>query len=98
MMRGFWSETNWRLEHDALLMPNGQRLLLKHIMQWRADHLMGNVDLSGKWPGWKVRQQYLIAPGGSMRQGRIPEHVMRHLVQVHDTERVDLSRRQLVLF
>jgi len=56
------------------------------------------VDLSGKWPGWKVRQQYLIAPGGSMRQGRIPEHVMRHLVQVHDTERVDLSRRQLVLF
>ena len=59
---------------------------------------MGNVDLSGKWPGWKVRQQYLIAPGGSMRQGRIPEHVMRHLVQVHDMERVDLSRRQLVLF
>ena len=97
-MRGFWSDTQWRIEGDALLMPNGQRLALKHIMQWRSDVIAGRYDLSGKWPGWKVRQQYLIAPGGSTRQGCIPEHVMRHIVQMHDMERRDHSRRQLALF
>jgi len=33
-----------------------------------------------------------------MHQGRIPEHVMRHIVHMHDIERLDLKRRQLVLF
>jgi hypothetical protein len=45
-MRGFWSESNWRLDGDALLMPNGQRITLKHILQWRADQVEGRHDLS----------------------------------------------------
>jgi hypothetical protein len=97
-MRGFWSETNWRLDDDALLMPNGQRIALKHILQWRADQVEGRHDLSGKWPGWRVRQQWLIAPGGSIRRGRIAEHVLRHVMQMSEIEQKELSRRQLALF
>ena len=97
-MRGFWSETKWRIDGDALLMPNGQRLPLKHIVQWRSDMMIGRFDLSGKWPGWRVRQQFLIAPGGTIRQGCISEHTMRHLVKMHDMERRDASQRQLTLF
>lgn len=97
-MRGFWSETNWRLDGGALLMPNGQRITLKQIVQWRADVIDGRHDLSGKWPGWRVRQQWLIAPGGSIRQGRIAEHTMRQIVAAWDWDRKDSSRRQLALF
>jgi hypothetical protein len=97
-MRGFWSESNWRLDGDALLMPNGQRITLKHILQWRADQVEGRHDLSGQWSGWRIRQQWLIAPGGTIRQGRIPEHVMRQVVRTWDWERKVHSRRQLPLF
>lgn len=46
-MRGFWSVKNWRLDGDALLMPNGQRLSLKDIREWREDLYAGNADLTG---------------------------------------------------
>jgi len=97
-MRGFWSETNWRLDGDALLMPSGQRLSLKYILQWRADLVEGRCDLPGKWSGWRVRQQWLIPPGGSLRQHRIAEHVMRYHINAYDWDRKEISRRQLVLF
>lgn len=97
-MRGLWSETNWRLDDDALVLPNGHRITLKHILQWRADLIEGRFDLTGKWPGWRIRQQFLIAPGGSMKRGRIPEWYLRHLVQQYDADRLDHSRRQLPLF
>jgi hypothetical protein len=58
----------------------------------------GRHDLSGKWPGWRVRQQWLIAPGGSIRRGRIAEHVLRHVMQMSEIEQKELSRRQLALF
>ncbi|CAM5409305.1 hypothetical protein RLIN73S_02296 [Rhodanobacter lindaniclasticus] len=41
-MQGFWS---WRLDNDALLLPNGQRLHLRDIRQWQADLIAGNADL-----------------------------------------------------
>jgi hypothetical protein len=97
-MRGFWSEKNWRLDDDALLMPNGWRVPLKDVLQWRDDLITGRHDLSGKWSGWRVRQQWLIAPGGSMRHHCIAEHVMRHRVSKWDWERKEISRRQLTLF
>ncbi len=53
---------NWRLDDDALLMPNGQRIAVRQILQWKADQLNGHHGLTRKWPGWRVRQQWLIAP------------------------------------
>lgn len=50
-MRGFWSETSWRLDGDARLLPNGQRLTLASIRQWQADLIEGRCDLPGKWSG-----------------------------------------------
>lgn len=97
-MRGFWSEKNWRLDGDALLMPNGQALKLKQIVQWRADCIDGRHDLSGKWPGWRVRQQWLIAPGGTIRQGRIAQHVLQQLMRMNEWDEKEISRRQLALF
>ncbi|MGC1548994.1 MAG: hypothetical protein WA777_10735 [Rhodanobacter sp.] len=97
-MQGFWSDKNWRLDGAALVLPNGQRIGLKEIVQWRSDLMVGQFDLTGRWPGWRVRQHWLIAPGGSMRRGRISEHHLRHLMQMHDWDLKDASRRQLVLF
>lgn len=97
-MRGFWSESNWRLDGAELVIPNGQRIALKQILQQRADLIEGRADLPAKWSGWRVRQQWLIAPGGTLRRGRIAEHAMRHIVQSWDWERNEASRRQLDLF
>ncbi|OOG55759.1 hypothetical protein B0E47_07730 [Rhodanobacter sp. B05] len=97
-MHGFWSETNWRLDGDALLMPNGWRLPLRDVLQWRDDLMQGRHDLGGRWSGWRVRQQWLIAPGGSVRQHRIAEHVMRQHIRTADWDRQELGRRQLTLF
>ncbi|MHB1271511.1 MAG: hypothetical protein ACYCZD_01870 [Rhodanobacter sp.] len=97
-MRGFWTESQWRIDGADLVLPNGQRLALSNIRQWRANLIDGNLDLCGRWPGWRVRQHYLIAPGGSLRRGRIAERTLRHIVQGHDTERIEHSRRQLGLF
>jgi len=98
MMRGFWNEERWVLDGDALLMPNGRRLLLRDILRWQSDVIEGRHDLSGHWHGWRVRSQFLIAPAGTIKRRRIAEHAMRHLVQMHDFERLDVSRRQLTLF
>lgn len=97
-MRGFWSEKNWRLDGDALLMPSGQRISLRHILKWRADLIEGRSDLTGKWNGWRIRQQWLIPPGGTMRQNRIAQHVLAHDIRVGEWERQESSRRQLTLF
>lgn len=97
-MRGLWSESNWRLDHDALILPNQQRIALALIRDWREQQVTGNVDLAGQWRGWRVRQQWLIPPGGSMRRFRISERYARHLAQAEDWERTDISRRQLALF
>lgn len=97
-MRGFWSETNWRLDDGALVMPNGQRITLKQISQWRTDLIDGRYDLTGRWPGWRIRQHYLIAPGGTLRQKRISERQLHMIVQMHDWDRLEQSRRQLSLF
>jgi hypothetical protein len=97
-MRGFWSERNWRLDDGALLMPNGHRLTLKQILQWRVDLIEGRCDLPGKWTGWSVRQQWLIPPGGSMRQNRIAQHVLAHEIKCWDWDRKEISRLQLQLF
>jgi hypothetical protein len=98
MMRGLWNEANWRLDGDALLMPNGWRIPLQDIRQWRADTLEGRHDLTGCWSGWRIRQQWLIPPGCSPRRGAIAEHCVRHLAMVNDWARLDLQRRQLRLF
>lgn len=97
-MRGFWNEKNWRLDTDALLMPNGQRLPLKNILQWRVDLIEGRCDLPGKWSGWRVRQQWLIPPGGSIRQHRIAQHVLEHEIREFDWTRKEIGRLQLCLF
>ena len=81
-----------------LLMPNGQRISLKHILQWRADLIEGRFDLTGKWSGWRVRQQWLIPPGGTMRQNRIAQHVLDHHIRSWEWERKEVSRLQLSLF
>jgi hypothetical protein len=97
-MRGFWSEKNWRLDDDALLMPNGQRVQLKAVLQWRADLIDGRFDLTGKWSGWRVRQQWLIPPGGSIRQNRIAQRMLEHDIRTWDWDRKEISRLQLSLF
>ncbi|MGB5853108.1 MAG: hypothetical protein WBG85_12525 [Rhodanobacter sp.] len=97
-MQGFWSPKNWRLDDDALLLPSGQRIALRHIRQWQADRIAGSYDLTGKWPGWRVRQQWLIAPGGTIKRGRIAQHVLRQLMQFSEWEQQETSRRQLALF
>lgn len=61
-MRGLWSEANWFLDDDALLLPNGHRLKLTTIRQWQEDLLIGQFDLTGKWAGWRIRQQWLYRP------------------------------------
>ena len=58
-MRGFWSESRWRLDHADLVLPNGNRIALKQILQDRADLIEGRANLPGKWAGWRIRQQYL---------------------------------------
>lgn len=97
-MRGFWTEKNWTLDHDALVLPNGQRLTLASIRDWRARLLVGEHDLTAKWSGWRVRQQWLIPPGGTMRRGRISERRLRHIVDAEEWNAQDVSRRQLALF
>lgn len=97
-MQGIWNESHWAIDGDSLLLPTGRRIALKQIRQWQEDRITGRVDLSGQWPGWRIRQQFLIAPGGSMRRGRISENYLRHVVQLADWERLETSRRQLALF
>jgi hypothetical protein len=97
-MRGFWSESNWRLDHAELVLPNGQRIALKQILQQRVDLIEGRADLPAKWSGWRVRQQWLIAPGGTLRRGRIAQHVLHHVMHMSEWEQNELSRRQLALF
>lgn len=97
-MQGFWSARNWRLDNDALLLPNGQRLHLRDIRQWQADLIAGNADLTGKWSGWRIRQQWLIPPGGSTKRGRIAQHVLAHDIRHHEQVEKEISRRQLALF
>lgn len=48
-MQGLWSEENWRLDGDALVLPSGQRIKLADIRQWRSDLVTGQFDLTGKW-------------------------------------------------
>ncbi|KZC29273.1 hypothetical protein RhoFW510R10_06170 [Rhodanobacter sp. FW510-R10] len=79
-------------------MPNGHRLPLRHIVQWRQDLIEGSADLTGKWSGWRVRQQWLIPPGGTVKRGRIAQHVLAHEIQTHGWAAQEVSRRQLVLF
>jgi hypothetical protein len=79
-------------------MPNGHRLTLRHILQWRADLIDGRFDLTGKWAGWRVRQQWLIPPGGSVRQYRIAQHVLAYEIRDRDWQRKELNRKQLSLF
>lgn len=97
-MRGFWNEKNWRLDGPDLVMPSGKRLALRHVLKWQDDRLTGRLDLTGKWPGWRVRQQWLIAPGGSLRHGRIAERTLRHVIQTNGWHELDVSKRQLNLF
>lgn len=97
-MNGFWAEERWKIHGDCLVLPSGQLITLERIRHELGERMMGNADLRGHWSGWRVRQQFLIAPGGTMRQGRIAEHVMKHLVQVNDIERIAKNRRQGDLF
>lgn len=97
-MRGLWHESNWRLDQEALVLPNGQRLALSSIRDWQGRLLVGEFDLTGKWSGWRVRQQFLIPPGGTMRRGRIAERTLRHLAQTQAWSEQDVGRRQLRLF
>ena len=97
-MRGLWSETNWRLDGDALLLPNGRRLTLASIRQWQENLYLGTFDLTRHWTGWRIRNHYLIAPGGTMRQGYLAEHYLRHLIQTATWSRQDISRRQLAFW
>lgn len=97
-MRGLWSEANWRLERDALVLPNGHRLRLASIRDWRENLVTGQHDFTGKWSGWRVRQQWLIPPGGTMRRGRIAERALRHFAQAHEWDLQERSRRQFELF
>ncbi|MGH8159565.1 MAG: hypothetical protein ACREPQ_15690 [Rhodanobacter sp.] len=97
-MRGFWDESRWQLDGKTLLLPNGRHISLKQILQWQVDQIQGNHDLGGPWNGWRIRQQWLIAPGGTLRRGRIAEHVAKHIVQVDEWNVRETSRRQLTLF
>jgi hypothetical protein len=97
-MRGIWKASNWAIVGDVLALPTGRRIPLKQIRQWQEDHITGRADLSGQWPGWRIRQQFLIALGGSMRRGRVSENYLRHVMQFADWERMETSRRQLALF
>ena len=88
---------SWRIEGKALITPFGQRIALHDVLQWRANLLQGNADLTGKWSGWRVSQQWLIPPGGSIRSYRIAQHVLAHEIKKFNTQRIELSRRQLAL-
>ena len=98
MMRGLWNEANWRLDEGALLLPNGWRIPLEQIRQWRSDVFEGRYDLTGSWTGWRIRQHWLIPPGCSVRSGSLAERCVRHLAAVENWSRLDLQRRQLGLF
>lgn len=97
-MRGLWSETNWRLDGDALVLPSGKRLALASIRRWQEDLYKGTFDLTRQWNGWRVRSHYLIAPGGTMRRGYLAENYLRHLIQQAAWSRQDIGRRQLSLW
>lgn len=97
-MRGMWHEPNWRLEDGALILPNGHRLTLASIRQWQLNLYSGTADLTGKWSGWRIRQQWLIPPGGSIRTRRLSESGARHAAQVETWNHHETSRRQLNLF
>ncbi|TAL72899.1 MAG: hypothetical protein EPN56_14190 [Rhodanobacter sp.] len=86
------------MEDGALWMPNGRQLKLAHIRQWQEDLYQGAADLTRQWNGWRVRQQFLIAPGGSMQRGRISQHYLQHVIQAAEWQRRDTARRQLSLF
>jgi len=97
-MRGLWSETNWRLDDDALVLPSGRRIKLATIRQWQENLYLGAFDLTRQWNGWRVRGHHLIAPGGTMRRGYLAEHYLRHLIQSAGWQRQEASRRQLTLW
>lgn len=98
MMRGLWSESNWRLDTDAIVLPTGRRIPLASIRRWQEDVYSGAFDLTRQWSGWRVRSHYLIAPGGTMRRGYLAEHYARHLIQSAAWAREETSRRQLTLW
>lgn len=79
-------------------MPNGWRIPLEHIRQWRQDLIGGNADLTGHWSGWRIRQQWLIPPGGTMRRGRIAQHVLARCIAECERDAAEIGRRQLPLF
>lgn len=95
-MRGFWHARNWTIDGNALLLPNGWRIPLSHIRQWRLDLIEGRFDLTGKWSGWRIRQHWLIPPGATLRSARItPDYLWASLQW---DNRREVSRRQLGLF
>lgn len=97
-MQGLWSEKNWRLDEDALILPNEWRISLASIRQWRSDLIEGRFDLTGRWSGWRIRQQWLIPPGGSIRTWRLSESYARASARTETWAAQEISRRQLALF
>ncbi len=94
-MRGFWDERNWRLDGRHIVMPNGWRIALYDIRQWRADMVEGHADLPGRWAGWRIRQNFLLPPGATIRTVRItPQRIQASL----QWTAADTDRRQLALF
>jgi len=85
-------------ETQELRTPHGRVLSIHDIATMLADQRDCRLDLDGKWSGWRLRQQWLIVPGGTMKRGRIAQHVLRHLTQMSEWEQQDLGRRQLALF
>ena len=97
-LRDFWHAAHWHIDGADLVLPNGWRIPLIDILRWRENLITGNADLTGHWSGWRVRRQWLIAPGGSLRHHRMSEHVLRHHISQSDREHKEVSRRQLELF
>jgi hypothetical protein len=95
---GFWHASRWRIDGTHLVMPNGWHIPLVDILRWREDLITGNADLTHHWSGWRVRQQWLIAPGGNLRHHRIAEHVMLRHISEWDWTCKEIGRRQLELF
>jgi hypothetical protein len=93
----FWHASNWKLDGEYLILPNGHRLHLLHdIRRWRNDLVDGNVDLPGQWSGWRIRQQFLIPPGSSIHRTRLTARYLKSML--HWDTRPEMSRRQLELF
>jgi hypothetical protein len=75
----------WQFEKDRLIAPNGWEFLLRELLVTRSDQISGRIDLrTTEWSGWRIRQQYLVAPGQHINESlnvRALAHLTRNALR-----------------